>query len=111
MDDDTLHYRKHFKRLTRAIIELPPGHLQIILNALPPKLHHKLKQALADGSYYGDGGTIHQSPALNVGVSDDGTVEAVWFRCMMLPFNQYRSTGSGTGTGNPDSEIHGIELS
>lgn len=39
-----------------------------------------------EGRRYGDGGTIHSSPALDVEVDPKGRVVAVWFRCQMLPF-------------------------
>ena len=35
---------------------------------------------------YGHDGTIHQTTHLDVEVDSEGTVTAVWFRCMMLPF-------------------------
>lgn len=37
--------------------------------------------------FYGDGGTIHSSPEINVELHN-GKVVAVWFRCQALPFTQ-----------------------
>jgi hypothetical protein len=50
------------------------------------------KQALAyPARYVGDGGTIHHTTHLDVMVSEDGTVQAVWFRCQQLPFEQHEA--------------------
>jgi len=35
---------------------------------------------------YGHGDTIHQTNHLDIEMDADGTVKAVWFRCMQLPF-------------------------
>ena len=35
---------------------------------------------------YGHGDTIHQTNHLDIEVDAEGNVKAVWFRCMMLPF-------------------------
>ena len=37
---------------------------------------------------YGHTGTIHRTNHLNVEVNENGVVVAVWFRCMLLPFDQ-----------------------
>lgn len=55
----------------------------------------RLKQRAArPGRYYGDGGTIHASTALDVETTQDGRVVAVWFRCQMLPFEQVAVEGA-----------------
>jgi len=41
-----------------------------------------------DTRYYGDGGTLHDSPQLDVETDRRGKVVAVWFRCQLLPFKQ-----------------------
>lgn len=49
------------------------------------------KQKLAKPSrYYGDGGTIHHTTAVNVELFK-GKVVAVWFRCQILPFTQHET--------------------
>jgi hypothetical protein len=68
------------------------------------------KQALAHpGRYYGDGGTIHSTGHLDVMVSEDGTVKAVWFRCQQLPFEQHLAgDDDATQAGLP--RITGVEV-
>ncbi len=39
-----------------------------------------------DGSYYGSGGTIHQTTELDVEMHK-GEVVAIWFRCATIPFH------------------------
>jgi hypothetical protein len=71
-----------------------------------------LKQELAAPSrYYGDGGTIHSTGQLDVGVDRQGRVVAVWFRCQLLPFEQYDADDDrGVGRGNPDIQLTGVEV-
>jgi len=38
-------------------------------------------------AFYGDGGTIHNDPVLDI-ETHNGDVVAVWFRCQHLPFEQ-----------------------
>lgn len=66
--------------------------------------------------YYGDGGTIHQTGHLDIGVHR-GRVVSVWFRCQPLPFKQndvdlerandmdrmYADAAKGV-------ELHGVEV-
>lgn len=61
---------------------------------IDPEVHKQnLKQMLAyPGSYYGNGGTIHSTTHLDIEVMPDGSVAAVWFRCMMLPFEVHKVT-------------------
>lgn len=69
-----------------------------------------LKQDLAKpGRYYGNGGTIHGTTKLDVGVID-GEVVAVWFRCQMLPFEQYDASDGAVGQGNPAIGLTGVEV-
>jgi len=66
--------------------------------------------------YYGDGGTIHQSPELDVETDRRGKVVAVWFRCQMLPFRQSvvgedRATEMASAySNNYIPELHGVEV-
>jgi hypothetical protein len=39
-------------------------------------------------SYYGDGGTIHNTSEINVELDKNGKVVSVWYRCCLLPFTQ-----------------------
>jgi hypothetical protein len=39
---------------------------------------------------YGHNGTIHGTRLVNVEIGPDGKVCSVWFRCMMLPFDETR---------------------
>ncbi len=41
---------------------------------------------------YGYTGTIHQTTELDVELGPDGSVVAVWFRCMALPFRVTKAT-------------------
>lgn len=79
--------------------------------AMEPQDVFLLKKSLAagDGStYYGDGGTIHDTGTLDIELDPEtGEVTAVWFRCLNLPFRTY--SRPDTVRFNPDTEIHGIE--
>ena len=56
-----------------------------------------LKQELASPSrYYGDGGTIHSTNALDIDTDAAGNVIAVWFRCQLLAFRQVRCSENRT---------------
>lgn len=75
-----------------------------------------LKQKLATpGRFYGDGGTIHATTALDVEVHN-GKVVAVWFRCQPLAFKATQVNASRAAemrsmyTEDPMSAIAGIEL-
>ena len=48
----------------------------------------EINDVVAPARFYGDGGTIHDTGALDVEVDKKGNVVAVWFRCQMLPFRQ-----------------------
>jgi hypothetical protein len=48
----------------------------------------EIARAAAPARYYGDGTTIHHTGKVNVELDEDGVVVAVWYRCMMLPFDQ-----------------------
>jgi hypothetical protein len=77
----------------------------------------RLKQRVAaPGRYYGDGGTIHSTGYVDVGVDSNGQVVSVWFRCQPLPFRQ---TDCGKGRADemrrmyseaPMPDITGVEL-
>lgn len=76
----------------------------------------RLKQRLAGpGRYYGDGGTIHHTGHLDVGVDADGRVVSVWFRCQPLPFVQnnvglHRAAEMRRMYESPMPSISGVEL-
>lgn len=65
------------------------------------------------GAYiYGEDRTIHRTTWLDV-ETFHGTVVAVWYRCMMLPFNQTevegpRATEMEFATDRLSADIHGI---
>jgi hypothetical protein len=66
--------------------------------------------------YYGDGGTIHSSTAVNVELDSNGKVVSVWFRCCPLPFTQTvvdDSRANSMRTMYQNAEIvglHGVEI-
>lgn len=85
--------------------------METFVNSLTEQETWQLRQILAGpgGRYYGDGGTIHATEALDV-IVRGGNVVAVWFRCQMLPFKQCKP---GAGEGNPiDKGLHitGVNL-
>ncbi len=43
------------------------------------------------GFRYGDDNTIHSTGTIDVGVDENGKVTEVWFRCMNLPFKQFKA--------------------
>ena len=67
-------------------------------------------------SYYGDGGTIHNTTEVNVELDKNGKVVSVWFRCCPLKFTQrvvddWRADDMNKmyATGNIP-EVHGLEI-
>ena len=64
---------------------------QELLLSLDEDERWALKQELSSPSrYYGDGGTIHSTNALDIDTDAGGNVIAVWFRCQLLAFRQVR---------------------
>lgn len=67
-------------------------------------------------SYYGDGGTIHNTSEINVELDENGKVVSVWYRCCLLPFSQrivdsQRAKSMKEAYENNDiPEIRGLEL-
>jgi hypothetical protein len=53
---------------------------------------------------YGDNGTIHHTGHIDIGVDENGVVQEVWFRCMNIPFKQFKARYSI----NPESSINAI---
>jgi len=75
--------------------------------------YKRIYEAMKPHRYYGDGGTIHNSTALDVEVDTAGVVVAVWFRCQLLPFNQRQvceERAESMRDGMPLAEICGLEL-
>lgn len=58
---------------------------------------------------YGGGNTIHSNNGLDVEVDKDGTVVAVWFRCMMLPFEQVNVNDERAKSMRDTDGLHGID--
>jgi hypothetical protein len=65
---------------------------------------------------YGFDKTIHRTKLLNVEVDKNGKVVSVWYRCMLLPFDQtivddYRANSMNhCYEQNPPPDIEGIAL-
>lgn len=57
---------------------------------------------------YGGTGTIHRTGTIDIQLDDSGTVTAVWFRCLQLPFTVSKS-GPQPGP-NPAARIAIEEL-
>jgi hypothetical protein len=55
---------------------------------------------------YGDDKTIHQTEYIDIGVDENGKVQEVWFRCMQLPFNQFKARDYKY---TPNKELKGIK--
>lgn len=65
--------------------------------------------------YYGNGGTIHRSGHVDVEVSKEGKVVAVWFRCQALPFKQSEASIERVAEmmrmcASPIGELCGVEI-
>jgi hypothetical protein len=84
--------------------------VQAIKRCERARLWHQKQNLAAPSRYYGNGGTIHHEGRVDIGVNSHGRVEAVWFRCQMLPFKQYDSDESGAGKGNPGCVLTGVEI-
>lgn len=67
----------------------------------------RMKQFLASGRYYGDGGTWHSSDTIDVRTDAKGNVVQVWFRCQMLKFSQSRGGEWEAEQGVP---VRGVEV-
>lgn len=67
--------------------------LKAIDRATPDERWAVLQQ-LAEGRFYGDGGTIHTHTSRWVDVEiHEAHVVSVWFRCQLLPFQEHAVTG------------------
>jgi hypothetical protein len=62
--------------------------------------------------FYGDGGTIHATPTIDVEIFE-GKIVSVWFRCQILPFTQRevdRRRATEMGRHEAEIEITGLTI-
>ena len=80
------------------------------------KMQESTQELLNDKAarFYGDGGTIHSTRHLHVGVYQ-GKVVSVWFRCQALPFEQIdvdksRAEDMRNMYSRPICTLHGVTV-
>ena len=56
---------------------------------------------------YGNDNTIHRTEHVEVEVDDDGSVVAVWFRCIQLAFTQHQAGDSRAAEMRP---VNGVKI-
>lgn len=53
---------------------------------------------------YGGSGTIHRTGTIDIQITPNGDIAAVWYRCLSLPFTVSQISGNSPGT-NPRGDI------